>query len=127
MKQLLLWTLILMCTWPLVAQDVDSLANTQTDTLVTNDDHIEIFTEISTLNPKRSAILSAVLPGLGQIYNKQYWKVPLIYGEVPSLLDITFGTRIACITSLDRPYWPKQMLTRTPSIHLKVCQKMCLS
>ncbi len=25
-------------------------------------------------------MLSAVLPGLGQIYNNQHWKVPLIYG-----------------------------------------------
>lgn len=25
-------------------------------------------------------MLSAVLPGLGQAYNNQYWKIPLIYG-----------------------------------------------
>ena len=25
------------------------------------------------LNPKKAATLSAILPGLGQIYNKQYW------------------------------------------------------
>ncbi|MCP4460461.1 MAG: hypothetical protein GY816_20935 [Cytophagales bacterium] len=50
------------------------------DSLVYDEDHIELFTEISDLNPKRSAILSAVLPGLGQVYNRQYWKVPLIIG-----------------------------------------------
>ena len=27
----------------------------------------------------RAAIFSAVLPGLGQAYNKKYWKIPIIY------------------------------------------------
>ena len=36
--------------------------------------------EIITYNPKKASRLSAVLPGLGQVYNKQYWKVPVIYG-----------------------------------------------
>lgn len=30
-------------------------------------------------SPKRASIYSAVLPGLGQVYNKAYWKVPVIY------------------------------------------------
>lgn len=30
-------------------------------------------------SPKRAATLSAVCPGLGQYYNKKYWKIPVIY------------------------------------------------
>ena len=30
--------------------------------------------------PRIAARRSAILPGLGQIYNKRWWKVPLVYG-----------------------------------------------
>ncbi len=30
-------------------------------------------------NPKRAGLYSAIVPGLGQFYNRQYWKVPVIY------------------------------------------------
>lgn len=34
------------------------------------------------IRPARAAFYSAVLPGLGQAYNKKYWKIPIVYGAI---------------------------------------------
>jgi hypothetical protein len=36
------------------------------------------------LSPAKAAFYSAILPGLGQAYNKKYWKIPLVYGALGS-------------------------------------------
>ena len=38
--------------------------------------------KINPLAPSKAAFYSAVIPGLGQIYNRRYWKVPIVYGAI---------------------------------------------
>ena len=62
----------------------DSISNAlSTDVLMMNDSlTVKKTRNINPLAPSKAAFYSAVLPGLGQIYNKRYWKVPLVWGAI---------------------------------------------
>jgi len=50
--------------------------------------------EKSKKNPKTATLLSAFLPGAGQIYNDKMWKVPIIYGGIATnIYFINFNNR----------------------------------
>lgn len=38
--------------------------------------------EIDPLRPAKAAFFSAIIPGLGQAYNKKYWKIPVVYAAI---------------------------------------------
>ena len=38
--------------------------------------------EYNPLSPAKAAFYSAILPGMGQIYNKKYWKAPVVWGAM---------------------------------------------
>ena len=38
------------------------------------------FFDIFTGNPGKAAFYGLIIPGGGQIYNKKWWKLPLVYG-----------------------------------------------
>ncbi len=42
-------------------------------------------------SPKKAIFMSAVVPGLGQVYNEKIWKVPIIYaGEMTAIYSYNF-------------------------------------
>jgi hypothetical protein len=41
---------------------------------------------IDPLTPAKAAFYSAILPGLGQAYNKKYWKIPIVYAAIGTTL-----------------------------------------
>lgn len=45
-------------------------------------------------DPTKAVIFSAILPGLGQIYNRAYWKLPIVYGGfMGCIYAITWNNR----------------------------------
>jgi hypothetical protein len=48
-------------------------------------DSIQVVETKAIHSARKATIYSAVLPGLGQIYNRKYWKVPLVWGGFATL------------------------------------------
>jgi len=80
---------------------VSAFAKAQTPTLSTelpiiSGDEITESEAYDPLRPARAAFYAASLPGLGQIYNKDYWKIPLVYGAL--------GTGVFVAVDSDREF-----------------------
>ena len=96
MKKLLLYILLLIPISAVFAQadtittDADEWMTTeeratQSSTLVIHEDSMPLTQkEMDRLfwkpDPMRAVWLGAIVPGLGQIYNRSYWKLPIVYG-----------------------------------------------
>lgn len=44
-------------------------------------------------SPRKATIFSAVLPGLGQAYNKKYWKIPIAYAGIGAFGYFTWSNQ----------------------------------
>ncbi|MCE1197593.1 MAG: DUF5683 domain-containing protein [Marinilabiliales bacterium] len=47
---------------------------------------ISVSTQKKVLSPKKASIYAALFPGLGQVYNGKYWKLPIVYGGYVGLV-----------------------------------------
>lgn len=71
------------------AQETDTISPRNT-TIQDIENDIQKFNKISSPNnPTRAAVYSAVLPGLGQYYNRKYWKIPIVWGGIGTGVGIT--------------------------------------
>src|SRR5690606_5094402 len=97
----LCFILFLCCSLSVLAQANrnDNIRTEQhpTDTLsaVTPKSQMEIVSGIEMANasmtpmkysPTKAGLYSAVLPGLGQYYNKKYWKIPIVWGAIDTCI-----------------------------------------
>ncbi|MBR2858584.1 MAG: hypothetical protein IKB90_00620 [Alistipes sp.] len=101
---------------------VDSLAMDSTLTerqrkrLERRENHTPFFSDSMSL--RRVTLTSVVLPGFGQIYNKQYWKLPILYGTVGASLGLCLWSNSKfqpLKTEFDR--LTDQSLLRTPELN----------
>ena len=55
---------------------------------------MQLISDTTYKSPKTASILSAIIPGAGQIYNNKYWKAPIVWGGIGlSVYYIVFNTK----------------------------------
>lgn len=80
--------------------DTIRVENYPTDSISTkaSKSDVQVYTDIEEanspakkmkFNPTKAGLYSAILPGLGQYYNKKYWKIPIVLGGIGTGVGVT--------------------------------------
>lgn len=94
-KHLITCFLTFWCCFSLFAQK-DDKKKEEIPNIIAVDSISEVREPINPLSPAKAAFYSAILPGLGQAYNKKYWKIPIVWGAI--------GTGIYFYVTNDKEY-----------------------
>ncbi len=75
-----------------IVNEVDSLkVDLKNDGIILDEAFTKKQEFINPLAPSKAAFYSAVVPGMGQVYNKRYWKAPIVWGALAaSIYGYTF-------------------------------------
>lgn len=87
------------------------IENRNLDSIIIERDTVLEISDTVFQDPQKAALYSALLPGLGQIYNRKIWKVPVIY--------VGFGTFIYYVDRNQRYYLDLKNKLMDPLYELK--------
>ena len=81
-KKFFFTALVLLIAKTIFSQQTVTVDSNKTVVTTTDTTKKGVEKKVTVYDPKKAVIRSLIFPGLGQIYNKKYWKLPIVYGAL---------------------------------------------